>query len=135
MNYVAAYVSALVVFIVADFAWLTTMVPRFYRPALGDLLMPGVSWAPAAVFYLMYPVGLVVFAIGPALKNGSVLTAAATGALFGLFTYGTYNLTNQATLRNWPSLLSVVDTTWGSILGAITATVAYLIVARLIAQP
>ena len=135
MTYFAAYVSALVVFILADVAWLSTMVPRFYRPVLKDLLMPSVSLAPAAVFYLLYPVGLVVFAIGPALKNGGVFTAAAAGALFGFFTYGTYNLTNQATLRNWTTLLSIVDTAWGSTLGAIAAATAYLIVGKIIAQP
>lgn len=134
MSYFYAYVAALVVFILADMAWLTTMVPRLYRPALGDLLLPGVNVTPAAIFYLLYPVGLVVFAVGPALKSGGVFTAAAMGALFGLFTYGTYNLTNHATLRKWSALLSMVDMAWGSILGAITAAVAYWIVARFIAQ-
>lgn len=134
MSYFSAYVAALVVFILADMAWLTTMVPRLYRPVLGDLLLPGVNVTPAAIFYFLYPVGLVVFAVGPALKSGGILTAAAMGALFGLFTYGTYNLTNHATLRKWSALLSMVDMAWGSILGAITAAVAYWIVARFIAQ-
>jgi uncharacterized membrane protein len=135
MNYFAAYIAALIVFILADAAWLTTMVPRFYRPILGDLLLSGVNLTPAVIFYLLYPVGLVVFAISPALKNGSVLTAGVAGTLFGLFTYGTYNLTNQATLRNWSALLSMVDMAWGSILGAVTAAAAYAVVAKFLVNP
>ena len=72
----------------------------------------------AAVFYLLYPVGLVVFAIAPALKSGSVVTALVYGALFGAFTYGTYDLSNQATLRNWTTTLTLIDVAWGTLLAA-----------------
>ncbi len=135
MNYITSYAATSVIFVLVDLAWLTPMVPRLYRPMLGDLLLASVNLIPAAAFYLLYPVGLVIFAVSPALKSGSVFTAATMGALFGLFTYSTYNLTNQATLRNWPALLSLVDTAWGSILGAVTATMAYWIVSRFIAHP
>ena len=134
MTNLAAYGATLLAFILGDMVWLGTMVPRFYRPALGDLLSPNVNLVPAVIFYLLYPVGLVVFAVGPALKSGNVLSAAIMGALFGLFTYGTYDLTNQATLRNWSTMLTIVDMAWGSILGGATAAWAFWIVGKLIPQ-
>ena len=90
------------------------MAPRFYKPTLGDIMLPGFKLPPAIVFYLLYPAGLVIFAIAPALSGGVMGTAALYGALFGLFTYATYDLTNQATLRNWTSQLTLVDAAWGS---------------------
>jgi len=86
---------------------------------------------PAAVFYLSYPVGLVIFAVMPGLRGGGVTQAAIWGALFGLFTYATYDLTNQATLRNWSSVLTVIDVAWGTILGAFAASGATWIAGRL----
>ena len=121
MLYVIAYFSALLVFFLSDMAWLGTMVSRLYRPILGSLLLPGVNLPPAFVFYLLYPVGVLIFAIAPGLRAGSIGIAILLGALFGLFTYGTYDLTNQATLRSWSTALSLADMAWGSVLGAITA--------------
>lgn len=134
MTQIAAYIGALFAFFVADMAWLSFMVPRFYRPVIGDMLLPGVNLMPAIAFYLLLPAGLVVFAIGPALKEGSILTALTMGALFGFFTYATYDLTNQATLRNWSTMLSLVDIAWGSVLGAGTAAWAFWVVGKLIPQ-
>ncbi len=122
--YVVGYAAALVVFLAADMVWLGTMVGRIYRPALGDILAATVNFPPALVFYLLYPVGLMIFAILPGLKSGSITTAAAYGALFGFFTYATYNLTNFATLRNWTLQVTVIDIAWGTLLGAITGAVA-----------
>lgn len=127
---IAAYGFALVVFFLADMAWLGTMAPRLYRPTLGDIMLSGVNLAPAILFYLLYPIGLVIFAILPALKNESVATAAAYGALFGLFTYATYDLSNQATLRNWSASLTLVDIGWGTLLGSCSASLAYWLTAR-----
>ena len=134
MTYVAAYVAALLVFFLADMVWLGTMVSRLYRPALGDLLLSGANIPPAIVFYLLYPVGLVIFAIVPALKSGNITTALFSGALFGLFTYGTYDLTNQATLRNWSTTLTIADMAWGSVLGGISAVWAAWVVTKLFQQ-
>ena len=134
MTYVAAYVAALLVFFLADMVWLGTMVSRLYRPALGDLLLSGVNMPPAILFYLLYPVGLVVFAIIPALKSGNLTTALFLGALFGFFTYGTYDLTNQATLRNWSTTLTIADMAWGSVLGGISAVWAAWVVTKLVHQ-
>ena len=130
MTYALAYGAALVIFVVVDSLWLGTMAPRLYRPILGDILLPGFNLAPAVVFYLLYPIGLVFFAINPALKGGGLSTALICGALFGFFTYATYDLTNQATLRNWSTVLTVADITWGSFLGAVTASGAWWITQR-----
>jgi uncharacterized membrane protein len=113
-----AYGCALVLFVVIDFVWLSTMTPRFYKPTLGDILLTNVNLKAAAAFYLCYPIGLVIFVIAPALKDGDLRNALIMGALYGLFTYGTYDLTNYATLRNWTAALTVTDMIWGAVLSA-----------------
>jgi uncharacterized membrane protein len=132
VTYVIGYVVALLTFFLADMAWLGTMAPRFYRPTLGDIAISGVNLPPAIVFYALYPVGLLIFATIPALKSGSVTTAVVLGALFGFFTYATYDLTNQATLRNWTLQLTLVDVAWGIILAAITSAVTFWVVSRFV---
>jgi uncharacterized membrane protein len=133
MVYLCAYLSTLAVFLLCDMAWLGTMASRLYRPTLGDIMLGSPNLPAAAAFYLIYPVGLVIFAVLPALKSGNLLQATLSGALFGFFTYMTYDLTNQATLRNWTSQLSVLDIGWGTVLGAISATAACWVTARLTA--
>ncbi len=126
------YGVALAVFVAADMVWLGTMASRLYRPTLGDIAVSGVNLSPAMMFYAIYPIGLLIFAVQPALKSGSVSTAAIYGALFGFFTYATYDLTNQATLRNWTLQLTLVDVAWGTILGAISASISFWLVTKLI---
>jgi len=132
MTYLIGYLVALVTFVAADMVWLGTMAPRFYRPTLGDIAISGVNLPPAILFYIVYPIGLLVFVINPALKSGSISTAVLYGALFGFFTYATYDLTNYATLRNWTMQLTLVDTAWGIILGAITSAMAFWLTEKLI---
>lgn len=131
MNLVG-YGLVLAVFVAADMVWLGTMVPRFYLPTLGDIAISEVNLPPAILFYVLYPIGLLIFAVQPALKSGSMSTAAIYGALFGFFTYATYDLTNQATLRNWTLQLTLVDVTWGTILGAISASLSFWLVTKLV---
>lgn len=126
------YGLALAVFVAADMVWLGTMAPRFYRPTLGDIAISGVNLPPAILFYAMYPIGLLIFAIQPALKSGSMSTASIYGALFGFFTYATYDLTNQATLRNWTVQLTLIDVAWGTILGAISASISFWLMTKLV---
>lgn len=132
LSLAAAYASALVIFGVIDLTWLTFMAPRFYRPVLGNLLLADVNLKAAAAFYLLYPAGLTFFGIAPALKSGDVMTAALMGALFGFFAYGTYDLTNHATLRNWTTTLSVIDIAWGTLVSGIAALSAAWIAAKLV---
>jgi uncharacterized membrane protein len=133
MIYFNAYLSTLVVFLLCDMAWLGTMANRLYRPTLRDIMLGSPNLPVAAAFYVIYPLGLVIFAVLPALKSGRLLQAALSGALFGFFTYMTYDLTNQATLRNWTSQLTLLDVGWGTLLGAISATAAFWVTARLTA--
>lgn len=125
MFYLAAYLAVLVPFGVLDAFWLSLMGPRLYRPTLGDILLPGVLITPAVVFYLLYPIGILVFAVLPALKSGSVSTALIYGALFGFLAYATYDLTNHATLRNWTVQLTLADMAWGTIASGLAATAAF----------
>jgi uncharacterized membrane protein len=120
---IAAYLSTLVAFVLVDFVWLSTMAARLYRPILGDVLAASVNFVPAIAFYLVYPIGIVVFAILPALKSGGISTALTYGAMFGFFTYATYDLTNHATLRNWAWQITLLDVAWGSVLAASAAAV------------
>lgn len=129
-TYLAAYVATLVAFIVVDGVWLATMAARLYRPILGDILAAEVNIPPAIVFYLLFPIGVLVFAVLPALKTGSLATALIYGALFGFFTYATYDLTNHATLRNWALQITLVDIAWGSFVSAFAAAAGFWAGAR-----
>jgi uncharacterized membrane protein len=124
--YALAYIIATITFVLADGAWLTFMGPALYKPALGDLLADKVRIVPAIVFYLMYPVGVGIFVIAPALRTGSVGQAAIYGALFGLFAYATYDLTNAATLRQWSTTITLADMAWGAIATGLSATIAVI---------
>ncbi len=131
IRYSVTYVAALVIMGVVDTIWLSIMANRFYRPTFGDIALTGINAAPAILFYLIYPIGLTLFAISPMLKSGTIGLAAVYGALFGFFTYATYDLTNQATLRNWTWQLTIVDVGWGTILGALAAAGSFALVTKL----
>ena len=130
MTYGVGYLAALVAMVAADMAWFGIMAPRLYKPTLGDIMLSGFNLPPAIVFYLLYPIGLMIFAIAPALKSASIGTALLYGALFGFFTYATYDLTNQATLRNWTVPLTIVDVAWGTVLAAVASAVSFWVVTR-----
>lgn len=127
MTNAIAYLLALAVFLVLDIVWLTTMGARLYRQALGDILIDDIRKLPAIAFYLMYPAGLVLFAAAPAIKSGSPGTALVYGMLFGLFTYGTYEFTNYATLRNWTLQITLIDLAYGMIVSGLVALLVTMI--------
>ncbi len=131
ITYVAAYLAALAAFVALDMVWLGIMAPRLYRPMLGDMALAAVNLPPAVVFYALIPAGLVIFAVNPALKSGSLASAVVHGALFGFFTYATYDLTNHATLRNWTMSLTVIDIALGCRLAGLAAAASFL-AARLV---
>lgn len=124
------YFIALPVFFVIDMIWLVLVARNFYSKHLGFIMRPDVKWSAAIVFYLLFIGGLVVFVISPALSKHSFLHALLYGALFGLITYATYDLTNLATLKDWPVIVTVVDLIWGMLLSASVASVTYLISAK-----
>jgi uncharacterized membrane protein len=128
MSYIIAYVAVLLVFGTIDAVWLSTMGPAIYRPALGDILAPSLRVVPAIAFYLSYPIGVVVFAVLPALRAQTPMTGATLALLFGALAYATYDLTNYATLRNWNLQITVLDIGYGALASSIAATVAYFAV-------
>ena len=119
--YVVAWVVTALVFLGLDAIWLSFSASLLYRPQLGGLLRDDFLLAPAALFYLIYTVGIVVFAVSPALASGRWSAAGLRGLFLGLFGYGVYDLTNQATLQNWPIAVTAADLLWGSLLTAIAA--------------
>jgi uncharacterized membrane protein len=122
---------ALPVFFAIDMLWLGVIARQFYRDQLGALLRSEFNWWAAIAFYLLFIVALVYFVIAPALKNGSLSEALFRGAFFGLVTYATYDLTNLATLKNWPLLLTGIDMLWGMILAASVAGITYTLASRI----
>ena len=125
--YIKLYAIALPVFFVIDMVWLGLVAKDFYRGQIGPLMKGDINWTAAILFYLLFIVGLVFFVITPAIEKGSWTYALLVGALFGLITYATYDLTNLATLRDWPLLVTIVDMAWGAVLAASVSIVTYLI--------
>ncbi len=123
--YIKLYISALAAFLLIDAIWLGLVARGFYRKYLGFLLSPTPNWAAAIIFYLLFIVGLVVFAIAPGLQAASLGKALLLGALFGLLTYATYDLTNLATIKDWPLIVTLVDLVWGVILSSSVTWVAF----------
>ena len=114
------YAAVLAILLVLDGAWLGWIAKDFYRDQLGSLMAPAISWLPAAAFYLLYAAGLTFFVAVPALERGdALLRIALTGAAFGLVAYGTYDLTNLATVRDFPAAVAAADMAWGAFASAI----------------
>ena len=121
------YLITLAVFFLIDMIWLGVVAKGFYRRHLGPMLSPKVNWAAAILFYLLFIVGLLVFVIKPALISGEPLKALYFGALLGLISYATYDLSNLATLKDWPLVVTIVDLIWGSVLGGAVSFVSVLL--------
>jgi uncharacterized membrane protein len=125
--YVKLYLSTLAVFFVIDMIWLGLAARGLYRKYLGFLLSPSPNWTAAILFYLLWVAGLLVFVVVPGLQAGSVKKVLLLGALFGFLTYATYDLTNQATLKDWPLTITVVDLLWGTTLATAVSYISFLI--------
>lgn len=124
MIYLIAYATAFAVLLVLDFIWLGVVAKDLYREAIGHLLARDVNIPAAAAFYILYPLGLVIFAVAPQLNGADWQKAALYGGLFGLFCYGTYDLTNLATLKDYPVKIAIVDMLWGGAVSALAAALA-----------
>lgn len=125
--FIKLYAIALPVFFVIDMVWLGLVAKNFYRDQIGFLMRSEINWAAAIGFYLLFVVGLVLFVIAPAIAKNSWVHALLFGALFGLITYATYDLSNLATLKDWPLLVTMVDLAWGATLAASVSTATYFI--------
>ena len=124
------YGIALSVFFLIDMVWLGVVAKQFYAQQLGFLMKTEVNWIAALLFYFLFIFALVIFVISPSLAAGSWKQALMLGALFGLVTYATYDLTNLATVKDWPLLVTIVDLIWGMVLSASVSTITYFLAVR-----
>jgi len=126
-RFAVAYAATLVVFCGLDFLWLGFVAKGYYQSQVGTLLLEKPNLPVAALFYGLYIVGILTFAVLPALDAGQWGKALLYGALFGFFAYATYDLTNLATLKGWSTGVAVLDLAWGVAVTAISATAGYLV--------
>lgn len=130
MQSILTYLICTAFFFAIDILWLGVIAKNFYRKNLGFVLSPDVNWPAAVVFYLLYIAGILYFAVNPALKQLSWQTALVQGALLGGLCYATYDLTNMATIKNWPLIVVLVDIIWGMALTGTCAVLTYLAAVR-----
>jgi len=130
LKYFAIYCSFLITMLAIDLVWLLGIAKSLYRDEMGDLMASEPKLIAGLAFYLLYALGAIVFVIIPALSKQSLMYAVQYGALFGLFCYMTYDLTNLAVIRNFPTRLAFVDMAWGSFVTALSASLAYWVGSR-----
>jgi uncharacterized membrane protein len=126
-DYLRLYLATLIAFFAIDMLWLGLVARTFYQKYLGFLLAPKTNWIAALIFYLLFIMGILVFVVLPGLKEDSLKNTLLRAALFGLITYATYDLTNLATMKDWPVLVTVVDLAWGTVLSLAVSTIGFLV--------
>jgi uncharacterized membrane protein len=125
--FIKLFLVALPVFVVIDMIWLVLVAKNFYQEHIGFLMRPDINWIAAIIFYLLFILGLITFVISPALDKHSWTHALLFGAFFGLITYATYDLTNLATIKDWPLIVTIVDLIWGTVLASSISLITYFI--------
>jgi uncharacterized membrane protein len=125
LKYVLGYILTGISFAVIDSIWLRNMYVRLYQDQIGEVLMKGVRMGPAIAFYLLYILGIIIFAFTPALASGKWQAALINGAMFGFFCYMTYDLTNYSTLKVWSLKVTILDMIWGTLLTGLAAAAGY----------
>lgn len=129
MTFIKTFFAILIPFLVLDVLWLSTIGKTVYPKYIGHILGDHMVWIPVIAFYILYAIGLLVFVVNPALRIDSTLIQVfLAGALFGLVAYGTYDFTNHATLREWKTIVTILDLIWGATASGVASLVAYLIV-------
>lgn len=131
LKYLGIYLSFLITLVGVDLIWLLGIAKNLYRNEMGDLMASEPKLMAGLAFYLLYALGVCIFVIAPALTRQSFIYALQYGALFGLFCYMTYDLTNLAVIRNFPAKLAFIDIGWGSLVTAASAGIAYWVGNRL----
>lgn len=131
LKYLGIYFSFLITLIAVDLIWLLGIAKNLYRSEMGDLMANEPKLMAGLAFYLLYTLGVCIFVIVPALSKQSLMYALQYGALFGLFCYMTYDLTNLAVIRDFPTRLAFIDIAWGSIVTATSSGIAYWVGNRL----
>lgn len=125
--FIKLYFIALSVFLAIDMIWLGLIAKNFYAKQIGFLMKSNINWLAAIIFYLLFIVGLVLFVITPAMQKNSWLQVLLLGALFGLITYATYDLTNLATIKDWPVLVTIIDLIWGMTVAGAVSVISFFI--------
>lgn len=128
--FIKLYLIALPVFLLIDIVWLAVVAKNFYSKYLGYIMSPTPNWTAAIIFYLLFIAGLILFVISPALEKQSWTYALIYGLLFGLMTYATYDLTNLATIKGWPLIVTIVDLVWGMAISASVSIITFFIVTK-----
>ena len=131
LKYFGIYLSFLVCLLTVDLVWLLGIAKGLYREEMGDLMASEPKLLAALAFYLIYTLGVCIFVIAPSLSKQSFSDTLIYGALFGLFCYMTYDLTNLAVIRNFPTKLAFIDIAWGSFVTALCSGIAYWVGQRL----
>ncbi len=128
LKYLTAYIATGIAFAVIDSVWLRNAYTKLYQPEIGEMLMKGgFRLGPAIAFYLLYILGMMIFAVGPALTAGRWQVALVQGALLGFFCYMTYDLTNMATLKQWSMKVTILDMIWGTMLTGSASAAGYFV--------
>jgi len=127
MYYMKLYAATLLVFFATDMVWLVFIARSFYKKHLGYLMAPQVNWTAAIIFYLLFIAGILVFVVLPGIRENSLQLTLIKALLFGLITYATYDLTNLATVKDWPLIITVIDLIWGMVLSAIVSIASFFI--------
>ena len=130
--YLKLYFATLIAFLAIDIVWLGLIARTVYQKYLGFLLTPTINWTAAVLFYLLFILGILVFVVVPGLEKNSLKVTLLRAALFGLITYATYDLTNLATVKNWPVLITVIDMAWGTVLSVVVSYISFMVGKRLI---
>jgi uncharacterized membrane protein len=134
-KYIVAYIATGIAFALIDSVWLRNAYTRLYQPEIGEMLLPaGLRWGPAISFYLLYILGMMVFAVVPAIKAGNWQIALVQGAMLGFFCYMTYDLTNYATLKVWSLKVTILDMIWGTVLTGSAAAAGAAITMRIMGK-
>ncbi|TDO71328.1 putative membrane protein [Halanaerobium saccharolyticum] len=128
MYYLKSYLITIVIFFAIDLVWLGAVAKNLYREQLGFLLKDNFNATAAAIFYLFFVAGMLFFVINRAVELSSWQYALFAGAFFGFITYSTYDMTNLATIKDWPVMITVIDIVWGSFLCAATSLISYLLI-------
>ena len=134
IQYILIYLSSLIPAFLLDMVWLGFISPDLYQSQIGHLFAENINWMVGLSFYLMFPIGLIIFVIIPALHKRSLKKALLYGALFGFFCYMTYDLTNWATLKDWPALISFIDMAWGTFLAMTVSGITYIVSSKYIVK-
>ena len=125
--YIKLYFATLFVFFAIDMFWLGVIAKTFYKKQLGFLMAPEVNWYAALIFYFLFIIGILVFVVLPGIRENALPAMVIKAALFGLITYATYDLTNLATVKDWPLIITIIDLIWGMVLSTLVSLAGFFI--------